>query len=574
MRTFVRIASAALLLCAVIAISASAGPGYDRSPFGVNFLKWEFLKNDPNCWDEFGRRIAIMKNAGIYWDRDWLDKNTINPAPGKWKWEFTDKLFALCRKEKVSLIVILMGGKPPRDDAGRAEFAEFARRVVSRYKDSIKIWEIWNEPNIPSFWDNPDPALYTKLLIECYKAAKKADPNCTVLAGVTSGPGNDWFNGIYDSGGWNYFDGLSIHPYAMSANPVTQNLDLILRVTNKLAASHGKPKPVWITEVGWRAKRDPADEERQAVSLFQTYVISLANGIRNTAQFCMDNYDDWGMIRSSNPFEPKPSFGAIKLLTHALGSPGPAAAFEGYLKMPPNVACYVFRKAGRERVLILWNNDGAARTVRLDRTGGLKCVDILGKPVAVASGKLALTHLPVIVTGADSRRIGKVDRSYNPFVKKKGESIAVNGGLERNGASEPLCWGKGKFNSGEPTGNLSVSSEGRNASDCLSISNSAGNGAWSADIIPIEPGRKYRVSAWIKTKDATSESFAAIYWYSGNQWTWLGEVRTKSVSGTNDWTQVSGAGIAPRNAGFLRIHLISDNNTGTALFDDVAVCEE
>lgn len=565
---------AALALSALVSIATAAEPLCDQSPFGTNFLKWEFLKNDPDCWNEFRRRIAIMKDAGIHWDRDWLDKKTVNPAPGKWDWEFTDRLFALCREEKISLVVVLMGGKPPVDAAGRAEFAEFVSRTVSRYKSSIGVWEIWNEPNIPSFWDNPDPALYTKLLIECYKAAKKADPNCTILAGVTSGPGADWFEAIHQNGGWGYFDGLSIHPYAMSANPITQNLDLVLRVVNNIAVGHGKPKPVWITEVGWRAKRDAADEKRQAVSLFQTYVISLANGVRNTAQFCMDNYDDWGMIRSSSPFDPKPSFGAIRRLTRALGSPGPAAGFEGYLKMPTGAACYVFRKTGRERVLILWSNDGSAQTVRIPQTRGLKCVDILGRPVPVTSGAIRLADLPVIVSGADSRKIGTVNRAFNPFLRKKGENIAVNGGLERRGATEPLCWHRGRFNSGEPTGVLAVSQEGRKRSECLSISASASNGAWSADIIPIEPGKRYRVSAWVKTRDATGESYAAVYWYGGNQWTWLGELRTRAVSGTAGWALLSATGSAPRNASFLRIHLVSDNNKGTTLFDDVSVREE
>jgi hypothetical protein len=368
--------------------------------------------------------MKIMKNVGLYWDRDGFDYNDVHPKPNVWKWEFTDKCVALAKEEGINLIVILLGGPQPDTPEKRKNYCEYVYQVVNRYKDSIKIWEIWNEPNISNFWRNPDAKLYIELVKEAYAAAKKADPTCTVIIGSTSGPGTDWFNGIYDNGGWDYCDGISIHPYALASNPIEQGLDKTLRDLKKQFAKFGKPKPIWTTEVGWRAKSGP-EEEAQAAKIIQTYVIHIANGI-HMDYFCMDDYDDWGFVKRDKPLETKLAYEAIGRLTKALGSPGPVAPFEGYLKMPDGVAGYVFKKKGNERVLILWSNDDETHSVPLPQTHGLTVDTVVKGPVMVAEGMLKVGPTPIIITGADASKIGRVSMDYNPYLLKKGQNVLIN----------------------------------------------------------------------------------------------------------------------------------------------------
>ncbi len=312
------------LVAASVSLCAADKPNYDQSPFGVNYLKWHYFDR-PGGIDDLRTRMRIMKDAGIYWDRDGFDYGDVHPKPDVWKWDFYDKCVALARQEGINLIGLLLGGPTPRDEAQRKAYGEYVYQVVNRYKDTVKIWEIWNEPNIPSFWKDPDVKLYTLLVKEAYTRAKQAGPTCTVIIGSTSGPGEDWFNGIYDNGGWDYCDGISIHPYAMAANPIEQGLDEELRLVRKCISKFGKPKPIWSTEVGWKGKSgDRESEEAQAVRIFQTYVIHIANGVAMD-YFCMDNYEDWGFVKQDKPLQTKLAYGSIRMLTQALGSPGPVA---------------------------------------------------------------------------------------------------------------------------------------------------------------------------------------------------------------------------------------------------------
>lgn len=570
---------------------AATKPNYDQSPFGVNYLKWEFKWNSPGWEDEVRARAANMKAIGVYWDRDGISKDSVNPShDGKtWVWDKTDKLVQICKEEKISLVVILAGNPTPRDEETRKQFAEYAYQIVNRYKDSVKIWEIWNEPNIPSFWKNPDVKLYTELVKAMYTAAKKADPTCTVIIGSTSGPGTDWFNGIYDNGGWDYCDGVSIHPYAMANGPIEQGLDKTLADLNKQFAAFGKPKPIWTTEVGWQGKSGP-EEETQATRIVQTYVIHIANGIKNMAYFCMDNYDEWGFVTQTKPLKTKLAYEAIGRLTEALspsptrvafglkvrttGSPGKCASFEGYLRMPEGVACYVFHKNATERVLILWSNDSRRREVDLAQKTGLSGEDIIGRAVFIADGKLTVGPTPVIVQGADERKIRMVSSYFNPYLVKKGQNVLINSSMYAESGKNPHGWAAGRFFRSDNKGTFATSSEGRNGSTCVSISNSTQPAAWDASPIPVYQGEKYRLTGWMKTQDATGKNVISIFWYNGNQWGVVDTVPTRSLTGTNDWTQVSVEGVVPRDAALVRVNLISENNTGTTWFDDVTLTLE
>jgi len=564
-----------VLVSALIVLASqpiAAAPNYDLSPFGVNYLKWHYYDR-PGGMDDLRTRMKIMKDAGIYWDRDGFDYGDVHPKPDVWKWDFFDKCVALANQEGINLIGLLLGGPTPRDDAQRKAYGEYVYQTVNRYKDTVKIWEIWNEPNIPSFWKNPDVKLYTLLVKEAYTRAKQADPTCTVIIGSTSGPGQDWFNGIYDNGGWDYCDGISIHPYAMARNPIEQGLDKELRLVKKCIARFGKPKPIWTTEVGWQARSGP-EEETQATRIVQTYIIHIANGIQNMAYFCMDNYDDWGFVRRDKPLETKLAYGAVKLMTQALGSPGPCAPFEGYLQMPDGIACYVFAKKARQRVLILWSNDDRNRSVQLAQKTGLIARDIINRPVQITAGKLEVGPTPVIVTGADARKIGKVSMDFNPYLTKPNQNLLINPSMDAAPGKSPHGWTPGRFFSTDNKGTFTTTTDGRGGSTCVSISNSTAPAAWDASPIPVDPEKTYTLTGWIKTRDATGKNVAGLYWYSGNQWTCLGSPSSQSITGTQDWTKITVTAKPPRDAALVRVNLVSENNSGTTWFDDVYLTEK
>ena len=570
----------ALVLLSLCISAWSAG--IDQSPFGMNGLKLAHARNDPNVWTNAERTAKVMKDAGMYWDRLELWWGVIEPEKGKFDWTFSDKVAQFYRKQEINALVILCYSSawskdtPPATPEERALYADYVYQMVNRYKDTFKVWEIWNEPNIPTFWPEPNVRDYTLMLQEAYKAAKKADPDCMVFAGSTSGPDLEFIDGIYKNGGWDSCDGISIHPYSMAGGPIPQRLDKILRQNQEYIASKGKPKPLWITEMGWTSSNAREDRD-QAVYVIQSYVMALANGVGNLQWFCLDDWaEKWGLVRSFEPFDPKPSYKAYQLLAETLGSPGKCAEFEGYLKMPEGVACYVFKKSENQRILILWTDDARiTRTVKFPKvTGSWHVTDILGEKMCVPSPDITVGAVPIIITGVRPGDIGQVNKTFNPYLEKSGMNIALNGSMEwlnEHGGAD--WWNAGRFEGSAKDGTFATTDAGRSGSKCVSISKSGERAAYDQGPIPVDAGKEYRMTAWIKTENATGSNQIGLFWYSGNQWTYKGEVRSENITGTHDWTKVEVTAKVPEGASLVRPNLISENNTGTAWFDDIVLEE-
>jgi hypothetical protein len=61
------------------------------------------------------------------------------------------------------------------------EYARAARWLVGRWPSEIAALQVWNEPNLPEFFADPDPAVYTRLLAAAYSQVKGMRPDVTVV---------------------------------------------------------------------------------------------------------------------------------------------------------------------------------------------------------------------------------------------------------------------------------------------------------------------------------------------------------------------------------------------------------
>jgi hypothetical protein len=50
----------------------------------------------------------------------------------------------------------------------------------------VRVWEIWNEPDLSSFWSGAVED-YVALLAAAYRGAKRADPECLVVSADPDG---------------------------------------------------------------------------------------------------------------------------------------------------------------------------------------------------------------------------------------------------------------------------------------------------------------------------------------------------------------------------------------------------
>jgi hypothetical protein len=147
----------------------------------------------------------------------------------------------------------------PKSDA---PYANFVKALVLRYgprgsfwKDHsprlpIRIWQIWNEPNIFAFWPvQPPLPPYVALLRAAHDAIKSADPGAKiVLAGMPNWSWKTLSNLYAFPGARRLFDVVAIHPYTRDPKGVIEILKRVRHVMNKQGDAR---KPIVADEISW-----------------------------------------------------------------------------------------------------------------------------------------------------------------------------------------------------------------------------------------------------------------------------------------------------------------------------------
>lgn len=189
--------------------------------------------------------------------------------PSKGKWRFPDRQVEDSRKHGQEILGVLhwrtefnrcpawgeftesSGGSwrskwpiPRNLDA----WEEYVFRTVEHFKGKVDYWEIINEPN---GWMSADE--YLPLLKRAYKAAKQANPNCTV-AGIctTADRGINLFafaKEVIEKGGLDYCDVVSYHPYSRTPEEAIEWTETLKKLISQY--SNGRNIPLWNTESGW-----------------------------------------------------------------------------------------------------------------------------------------------------------------------------------------------------------------------------------------------------------------------------------------------------------------------------------
>jgi hypothetical protein len=142
-------------------------------------------------------------------------------------------------------------------------YANFVKALVQRYgpkgtfwvnstipKAPIRMWQIWNEPNIREFWSHqPYAKSYVPLLKAAHSAIKSADPGAkVVLAGL---PNFSWvaLGRIYKvRGARSLFDVVAVHPYTKQPAGV---ITILTKVRQVMAAAGDRRKPMVADEISW-----------------------------------------------------------------------------------------------------------------------------------------------------------------------------------------------------------------------------------------------------------------------------------------------------------------------------------
>jgi len=217
-------------------------------------------------------------------------------------------------------------------------WGDYVYTVVSRYRDRVKHWEMWNEPEWNYFWTGT-PTDYAQLLKVGYQATKDACPDCTVLFGGLHYWANPdfykWVLNILDDDTTapqnNYFfDVMSVHLYSRSAN----TYDEVNNIRSGMNVYNVADHPIWLTETGvpvWNDDLvDPyptkydyaATQEEAAAYVIQSYANAWASDVERYLFFRTHDADMgeyFGLIRNDHTL--RPAYVAYQVATTYLVSP-------------------------------------------------------------------------------------------------------------------------------------------------------------------------------------------------------------------------------------------------------------
>jgi len=390
--------------------------------------------------------IRLARRAGISWYRDWsLKWNDVEPRQGHYDFTKPEEQISRVLAEGCH-VLCLLPPFPSNDWSSEAPtnlakpgypgermrhayapkdpdlLADFVRRTVRHFMPRVRVWEFLNEPiytdyALPARAVRPNGqsysvADYAKLLKLAAAAMHQADPACTVIGGIASGPKHltreELAAGVLAS-----VDALNLHIYPGTRVPegyLPEMLEL-----NRLMAQYGGRKPIWITEFGYYAADDlgrtpfiPDTANFPEPILLDTEQQAADYTIRFTALMLATGVRKIFLHAGSSGLPNRPSFECP--LFGAGGSPHkllPAIAFFNTAVSSDMLAGPV-RRLGKDgyavqfsdthrSVLVLWTADRPMTLGALP--SGTTAYDIMGRKIH----QLVLSQSPIYVTGPRSR---------------------------------------------------------------------------------------------------------------------------------------------------------------------------
>ena len=313
---------------------------------------------------------AVCRNytveAGVKWIREDFLWENIEPTKGNFDFSGYDERVDKALAEGFNIIGICAYNNPwssgdsaPHTEQQYQDYANYVSALVQRYRGKIRYWEIWNEPDARDFWRPiPDPIDYTNLLKYAYTAAKEADPSVRIigLGGVDSG-NIEYIRTVFQNGGLNYMDILSLHTYCDPEIYETSPQYLSMEIIKNLLSEYDSNIPIWVTEVGYSTYSKGVNEDRQAELLVRVYISLLSEGVENIIWYRLideqnappdDREFHFGILNSDST--PRKSYYSYKNM---------ATLLEGYrfskeYNIGEDCKAVLFKRGMNEKILVLW----------------------------------------------------------------------------------------------------------------------------------------------------------------------------------------------------------------------------
>lgn len=364
------------------------------------------------------QQIAELSNAGAQIVRsNAVAWHMIEKTAGVWDWVNGDYTVANATKSKMDVMFSLIAppvwanNMPPYATGpahlsmfkNMADWENYCRTVMLRYKGVVKYWEIWNEENAPTVWfKGGTPEDFVALTRAAYTIAKSIDPNNVVIMGGIVGPdaevkygGKNFFARTLQLGISDYIDVYAVHYTAAEWDKYVWFTGLIKKYGNPL-------KPIWNTEEDYR----PGEVGNVSKSfLIDHYLQGMDKVFYYLAKDIVDakgNLVYHGLFDLNN--NQNPSMHELQKLSSFLSN----STYLGAENQGSNVVFY-FSDTVQKRTLnmVVWNM--YSDTYSLPKgISACQVTDASGKPLA------AIAQQPVLFGSQPNFLSCNMDSGFNP----------------------------------------------------------------------------------------------------------------------------------------------------------------
>lgn len=337
-------------------------------------------------------QVERLKALGLNWVRLALHWMLIEPEAGKWQLDATDRMMSLVKQAGLHSLTYVVGTPrfassapagaaysdkyPPRDPG---VYAQRLQGLVKRYPN-VDVWQVWNEPNIPAFWQpRIDPEGYGRLLQPAVAALRQAAPDKPVaMAGMAyysqmAGRDGLMLDAMGKLGAYQLKLIACYHPYTAEPEGADDgSRDLLTHVPflNKGLRAYGV-KQIWATEWGWSSYDGPVEEQPlvgedgQASHTLKRLALMATQDFDRVFLFTLADLDDprvgprdkrYGLLRANG--QPKPVYTALQRFLSICGARlAPAPPMRLAEGLPAGLVSIQWRRADGKRLWMAWAHE-------------------------------------------------------------------------------------------------------------------------------------------------------------------------------------------------------------------------
>lgn len=337
----------AFFAVAAVAVTGSAGGMSGRLGLGMECLDRDLWNPEPayDCLTELAvTRVRLQsgwarteKVRGVY-DFAWLDR-----IMGELKKRNVEPWICLCYGNPIYAAAEDGEQKytgqtmnPLHSADGRESWLNYVREIVRRYRDQVRVWEVWNEPDISHFFRVAPDRTWTEEYVELLKITAEAirgvQPSARVAVQTAGGPDGRMraVASLFEQGAGRFADIYSFHAYVPQPEMFTRDRqDAFYPLVRRLAPQI----EFWRGEAGIASEYSGSgalsvrglSESVQARWMSRHLVRDLADPqIGFTSYFHLYDFEHYshtvryhyGLLR--HDYSRKPSFGVFKRLKRLL----------------------------------------------------------------------------------------------------------------------------------------------------------------------------------------------------------------------------------------------------------------